>query len=311
MTNEIDPRRFRDALSSFATGVTIVTARDSDGEPIGMTASSFNSVSMDPPLVLWSVTKAALSAKAFKEAGHWAVHVLATDQVALSNSFATSGADKFADVNWSENADGVPIIDGCVACFQCRCWETYDGGDHWILVGEVVDLAREPREPLVFCSGSYAIAQSIRPTTSEQADTPPQVDSEVEDLLLYQLSRATQQMSQRFHDTVRKSGLTVAEWRVLASLRGLATRKLEDLSVRTFLDPMTLADMLYALQEQGLCTFDTMAEVPTVSGTQAGHDRVSHLFELGEELERAAFDGADANSAAKLKSLLRTLVENT
>lgn len=311
MTRKIDPRRFRDALSSFATGVTIVTARDSSGEPFGMTANSFNSVSMDPPLVLWSVTKTALSANAFKEAKHWAVHVLATDQVALSNSFATSGADKFGEVDWAENADGVPILDGCVACFQCRAWQTYDGGDHWILVGEVVDVAREPREPLVFCSGSYAIAQSIRVSTTEEADVLPEVDSDVEDLLMDQLTRATQQMSQRFHDAVRKSGLTVAEWRVLAALRGSATRKFEELSVHTFLDPMTLADMLYGLQEQGLCVFNTMADVPMVSGTQAGHDRVSHLLKLGEELEQAAFGGADAESAAALKSLLRTLVNNT
>lgn len=309
MSTDIDPRKFRDALSSFATGVTIVTARDASNEPIGMTASSFNSVSMDPPLVLWSVTKTALSSEAFRTAEHWAVHVLASDQTDLSNRFAKSGEDKFSDVSWAPNADGVPIIDGCVACFECRSWQAYDGGDHWILVGEVLSIMREPRESLVFCSGSYAVADPIRIQSPKPVDDVAEAGDAIEELLMYQLSRATRQMSQQFHAKVRESGLTVAEWRVLASLHGQATRDLEDLCARTFLDPVTLADVLYAMQEQDLCVFDTRNDKPSVSGTPKGHSRVTHLFALGEELEsKAVNDGVDTIA---LKQALRTIVRNT
>lgn len=311
MSAQVDPRKFRDALSTFATGVTIVTARDAAGEPVGMTASSFNSVSMDPPLVLWSVTKTALSASAFKAAAHWAVHVLSTDQVELSNRFASSGVDKFSEVDWSDDAHGVPVIAGCVARFGCRAWAAYEGGDHWILVGEVLELASEPREPLVFSSGSYAVAESIR--TPSSSDLAPTADdgAAIEDLLMYQLSRATRQMSQQFHESVRKSGLSVAEWRVLASMHGPTTRDLEDLGARTFLDSRALVDLLHALGEQGLCTFDLEADPPVASGTRAGHDRVSHLFELGAGLELAAIGDVGDDGARQLKEHLRTIVRNT
>lgn len=149
-------RAFRNALGAFATGVTIATTLDADGQPVGVTASSFNSVSLDPPLVLWSVAKANMSCAAFCESGHFAVHILAAEQVALSNRFARSGSDKFTGLEWQSGATGSPILPDYAALFQCRTRHQYDGGDHIIMVGEVVDFRVQDRAPLLFHAGRYA-----------------------------------------------------------------------------------------------------------------------------------------------------------
>lgn len=111
-TARFDPRDFRQALGRFATGVTIVTTRAADGTPVGMTANSFNSVSMDPPMVLWSLARTARSLPAFSQATHWNVHILANDQEALSNRFAKAGEDKFAGLVLDDSAGGAPLIPG-------------------------------------------------------------------------------------------------------------------------------------------------------------------------------------------------------
>ncbi len=137
---DFDPREFRDALSSFATGVTIVTARDDADRPVGMTCSSFNSVSMAPPLILWSVTKTARSADAFITADHFAVHVLAFDQTEVSNRFARSGADKFGETQHAFDQNNVPIISDTASRFDCKQYAVYDGGDHWIIFFDLVQI---------------------------------------------------------------------------------------------------------------------------------------------------------------------------
>ena len=150
-----DPSAFRSALGSFATGVTIVTARDGDGSPVGLTASSFNSVSLDPPMVLWSLSLHSGSLPTFRDAENWAVHVLAADQQAMSDRFATPGLDKFAGLALADGPEGAPLIEGCAARFGCRARFEYEGGDHAIFLGEVVDFDRREAEPLIYHGGRY------------------------------------------------------------------------------------------------------------------------------------------------------------
>ena len=149
-------RAFRRALGSFATGVTIATTLDASGAPVGVTASSFNSVSLDPPLVLWSLSKQAFSREAFTSSGHFAIHVLAASQEDLSDRFARSGSDKFAGLDWTPGELGSPLFADHAARFQCRTRHEYDGGDHLILVGEVVDFEAHDVAPLLFHAGRYA-----------------------------------------------------------------------------------------------------------------------------------------------------------
>lgn len=154
----MNARSLRDAFGLFATGVTIVTTRDGDGAPVGITASSFNTVSLEPPLVLWSLGRGALSFPAFAEASHFAVHVLAADQRALSDRFARAGSDKFAGLPLAEGLGGVPLLDGVATVFECETEHRYAGGDHLILVGRVLRLSlpEAAPPPLLFHHGRYA-----------------------------------------------------------------------------------------------------------------------------------------------------------
>jgi len=147
---------FRQALGSFATGVTIVTTLDQDGEPVGVTASSFNSVSLDPPLVLWSVSKSSLSLPAFSANGHFAIHVLSAEQTDLADRFARSQSDKWSGVSWRKGAHGSPLLDDHAAVFECTMRHEYDGGDHIILVGEVTNFEAHDKAPLLFHGGQYS-----------------------------------------------------------------------------------------------------------------------------------------------------------
>ncbi|HEX7561653.1 MAG TPA: flavin reductase family protein, partial [Bradyrhizobium sp.] len=140
---------------AFPTGVTVISTRNPEGYPVGVTCSSFNSVSLDPPLILWSLAKTAYSRSTFETAVHWAVNLLSSDQEALSNQVSKAGKQKFADVEAEEGIGGIPLLTGCCARFQCATEHLYDGGDHLIFVGRVLSFDRSDRLPLVFHSGQY------------------------------------------------------------------------------------------------------------------------------------------------------------
>ncbi len=151
----LDSHDFRSALGTFVTGVTIVTARDGEGRPFGLTANSFNSVSLDPPMVLWSLSLHSGTLPVFRDATSWAVHVLAADQQAMSDRFAMPGADKFDGLELADGPEGAPLIPGYAARFGCRARFEYEGGDHAIFLGEVVDFGRREVEPLIYHGGRY------------------------------------------------------------------------------------------------------------------------------------------------------------
>ena len=147
---------FRAALAMFATGVTIVTARTAGGEPIGLTANSFNSVSIDPPLVLWSLSRQAGSMPAFARGSHYAINILAADQRALAERFASKDVQRFEGVSFRTGASGVPLLDGAAAVFECFNRSRYEEGDHVIFVGEVEACVRGAvAQPLIFHGGRY------------------------------------------------------------------------------------------------------------------------------------------------------------
>ncbi len=154
---KIDSRQFRNALGNFATGVTVITAKDLNGGYVGTTASSFNSVSLEPPMILWSIDKSARSLQAYREAEFFAVNVLAEDQLQLSNHFAGQMDDKFSAIDYEVSEHGNPLLAGSVASFDCRTAHIYEGGDHYIIVGEVVRFEADHGKPaLLFHRGVYA-----------------------------------------------------------------------------------------------------------------------------------------------------------
>ena len=140
----------------FATGVTVVTARRADGTLVGLTANSFNSVSLSPPLVLWSLARSAGSMPAFERGSHYAVNILAASQHALAERFASKTHDRFAALAYRDGAGGAPIIDGAAAVFECFNRSRYEEGDHVIFVGEVERCSwRAGVAPLIFHGGRY------------------------------------------------------------------------------------------------------------------------------------------------------------
>ena len=167
----IDQSAFRDALGTFVTGVTIVTTYDGEGRPTGLTANSFNSVSLDPPMVLWSLSLGSRNLPVFRTAKAWAVHVLAADQQDLSNRFASRGSDKFEGLDCGSGPEGAPRIENCAARFGCTAKFEYEGGDHAIFLGEVVDFERTPAEPLIYHSGRHGrvMPAGDRPSDADTA----------------------------------------------------------------------------------------------------------------------------------------------
>lgn len=150
------PVEFRLSLSMFATGVTIVTARQPDGKMVGLTANSFNSVSLQPPLVLWSLARRASSLAAFSAGSHYAINILASDQKTLAERFAARGADRWGGVAWREGVAGAPLLEGAAAVFECFNRSRYEEGDHVIFVGEVEHCThRADASPLLFHGGRF------------------------------------------------------------------------------------------------------------------------------------------------------------
>lgn len=152
-------RQFRDCLGCFATGVTVMTCRTADGSPSGITVNSFSSVSLDPPLVLWNIAKDSRSTAAFLDAGAFVVNVLAEDQQPLSAHFAQSERPRFDQIEGlaaSESAEGQPVLPDCLAYLHCRTNIVHEGGDHYILIGEVLEFELgRARKPLLYYGGRY------------------------------------------------------------------------------------------------------------------------------------------------------------
>ena len=153
----LDPRALRQTLGRFATGITVISARTEAGEEAAITANSFTSVSLEPPLVLFSMARTSKSFDAWEAAETFAVNILSEEQRALSSQFAKSSAEKWQDVSPVMAESGLPLLPGALGTFQCRTWARYDGGDHLIIVGEVFACAKAAEgKPLVFSASRYA-----------------------------------------------------------------------------------------------------------------------------------------------------------
>ena len=156
-----DATILRAALGRFATGVTIVSCLDEEGAPVGLTANSFNALSLDPPLVLWSLRRTSPSVSAFARAQRFSVNVLSEAQVDLSRRFASPVPDKFSDGAWSRGEDGVPVLMGCAAVFECDTVSHQEAGDHVLFIGRVRRATDAPLAPLVFHAGHYHLLGEI------------------------------------------------------------------------------------------------------------------------------------------------------
>lgn len=218
-----DTRAFRDALGSFTTGVTVVTTRGSEGD-VGLTANSFNSVSMEPPMVLWSLGKSANSLPAFKGAHYFAVHILSEEQQELSNRFAKRGIDKFGGVEVARGPDDIPLLRCCAARFVCRTEYQYEGGDHIIFVGEVLEFDHCDLRPLLFHGGRYG--QILKPQQDLEEDKTREF---AEYSLGYLLRLCGHQMLQPLKMELQRRNLGIAQHYLLALIARHKSKPLQDL----------------------------------------------------------------------------------
>jgi flavin reductase (DIM6/NTAB) family NADH-FMN oxidoreductase RutF len=154
-SNAIDPLDLRQAFSRFGTGVTVITTRSPTGAPLGLTANSFNTVSLEPPIVLWSLSDKSPSLAAFRSAGRFVVNVLALSQLELSYRFSRPAPDKFAGIEYSDGLGGMPVLKGCIATIECSIVKVQEVGDHLLFLGQVESYAHEHAAPLLLCNGQY------------------------------------------------------------------------------------------------------------------------------------------------------------
>lgn len=306
-----DAIAYRSALGAFATGVTIVTTRTGAGEDCGLTANSFNSVSLDPPMVLWSLARTSKSMDAFRNATHFAVHILAADQEALSNGFAKRGADKFAGARIERGEGDVPLLTGCTARFQCRTAYQYEGGDHIIFVGEVIAFDHEDRAPLLFHGGRYALA-ARKAATLTACDTSAQpAGSFGEDFLGYLLGRAHFQLYGRMQESLRDHHLDATDHFVLSVLGindGRTVTEIEGVIgyTGTHITPERIA----SLAARGIVRTDP-DKPDRLWLTDTGRRTLVELTAAAKAAEEDALGAFDENETALLKHLLKHVIRST
>jgi 3-hydroxy-9,10-secoandrosta-1,3,5(10)-triene-9,17-dione monooxygenase reductase component len=306
-----DSRQFRAALGAFATGVTIVTTRAPDGTRIGLTANSFNSVSLDPPMVLWALAKASRSLPAFEAATHFAVHILAADQQSLSDRFATRAAEKFADLSCEEGPGGVPLLRDCSARFQCRTAYQYEGGDHVIFVGEVVAFDHSDRPALAYQSGTYASVLRHTPPVVPYGDVADNLDSSFSrDFLGYLLGSAHARLMARVRGELDRYGLGEEHYHVLMFLSDEDNRSLMELdALMQRADRRATYHTLVDLAARDLVVLSGPDNPATTARlTPEGHRAA---IELGAALKAAEMDAErhlGAREAQTLKALLKGIL---
>ncbi len=300
-----DPRQFRQALGAFTTGVTIVTTRGADGQDYGLTANSFNSVSIDPPMVLWSLNKDSTSAHAFTASEYFAVHILATDQEHLSNLFAKRGVDKFTGLTTGRGPDGIPLLEGCSARFQCRTTYQYEGGDHVILVGEVLAFDRFDTPPLVFHGGGYR--RLMLPA--------PAVDNSVygENWLGFLLGRAYYQMQLPIRQQLKTMGMSDLDFELLGMLSFGEGKTLTQLRrLFEFVGKHLPREHLDLWVDKGLLTLEASdEESERIYFTESGRQLTIQWLAFAKAAEMSALESLDYEEAQQLKLLIGRVIQHT
>ncbi|WP_240201629.1 flavin reductase family protein [Pseudomonas sp. PDNC002] len=297
----IDPKQFRQALGAFTTGVTIVTTCGPDGLDYGLTANSFNSVSIDPPMVLWSINKDSSSASAFTQSSHFAVHILATDQEPLSNRFARSGTDKFVDLELQRGVKHVPLLDGCSARFQCKTAYQYEGGDHIILVGEVLAFDRFDKAPLVFQSGGYR--RLVPPAPREEASV-----NYGENWLGFLLGRAYYQLQLPIRQHLRAQGMLEGDFELLGFLTFSEGRLLDELrALVEFTGKALDEERLESWLQEGLLCL----QEGRVMFTDKGRQLAIQWLAQAKSAEIRALEALSLDESQQLKSLIERVIRQT
>jgi flavin reductase (DIM6/NTAB) family NADH-FMN oxidoreductase RutF len=303
---EFDTRAFRRALGNFATGVTVVTALGSSGRKVGVTANSFNSVSLDPPLILWSIDKRSSSYEVFQEATHFSVNILAADQVELSNNFARPSDDRFAAIEYATGVGGAPVLLDCSARFHCEKYEQLDGGDHWILIGKVIAFDDIGRAPLLYHQGTYSmVLPHARTTTREEgAPSSSNLQGRLGHNLYYLMTQALRAYQADYQPRQLSTGLQTSEARLLLVLENDRALGLADLQREVAVPVREIEEAVINLARKGLV--EHAGEC--IRLTAKGMDEAETLWSIAGEQQDKVFAPFSTEQLQTFKTVLNVLI---
>ena len=298
-----DPKEFRRCLGNFATGVTVITAKSADGTQVGVTANSFNSVSLDPPLILWSIIKTSSSYAVFENSDHFAVNILAADQIDLSNNFAKPSDNKFANVETQSGVGGAPLLQNTAANFQCEKYQVVDGGDHWIMIGKVVAFENLGRAPLLYVQGSYAGAIPFTgaktPATNVASD---KTLARLHDSAIYLIHKVLQKVQENYLPKQSATGLSTSEARMLLVLSDTTGITVDDLSNLVTIPAVDVVDGVESLKGFGLVNSD-------LALTEKGHEMAERLWAISDQQQADIFADFKNDELASFKKQLQQLLK--
>lgn len=302
-----DTRAFRRALGNFATGVTVVTAATEDGRKVGVTANSFNSVSLDPPLILWSIDKRSSSHEVFEAASHFAVNVLAADQIDLSNNFARPKEDRFAEIEFEAGEGGSPVFVDCSARFHCEKFQQVDGGDHWIMIGKVVAFDDFGRSPLLYHQGAYSMVLPHTRMTKREEDQLPSshFQGRLSHNLYYLMTQALRAYQASYQPRQLSTGLRTSEARMLMVLENDAGLNITDLQREVAMPVREIEEAVANLKRKGLVN----DEGDRVRLTVKGIDETEGLWAIAREQQDKVFAQFSEEQVEHFKTVLKGVIE--
>ncbi|MCP8894715.1 flavin reductase [Shinella daejeonensis] len=294
-----DARLFRRCLGQYGTGIAIITG-ESDGRRAAVTVNSFSSVSLDPPLILWSIARTSRSFPIFTGGGRFAVNILSSQQMDVSRHFSSKIEDKFADSAWSPGAYGTPLIDGCLAHLECETHSLVEGGDHVIVIGLVKRASRFEGTPLLFSQGQYSIAESHPETSPTPEASGAMPDTTSEGTIVSQIFEVHNLLSSVFDEHRRAEGVDISVARVLACLYDADGLKADQLAAATYLGQRDTEDAVAELSRRSLLTNTGGSLSLTPAGRQV-REAIKRRWQDFQQAQIAGIPEAD------LKSTIRTL----
>ncbi|MDG1438596.1 MAG: flavin reductase, partial [Emcibacteraceae bacterium] len=252
---KIDAKELRNCFGKFATGITVITAVAPDGTKIGLTVNSFSSLSIDPPMILWSLDNRSNSLEVLKETSHFAVNVLASDQMDLSNNFASREEDKFDNVDTSDGKCGIPLLKDTVAHLECKNVHQYPGGDHTIFVGEVEHFEISNKKPLLYANGQYGLATRH---PSNRFPEPTDIEApQDDDFIVLLLLRSYWEISDPFHRELLDEGIPVAHARILVHISQSPSMTPAEVAKSTRIDMATVSMSIKWLHDNDRLNVDS------------------------------------------------------
>ncbi len=300
----LDSRAFRHCLGQFATGVTIVTTTR-DQRPVGVTANSFTSVSLDPPLVLWSIGRQSRSFAAFESAEYCAINILSASQIRLAQRFSSRDEDKFADVDWSPGLGGAPLLAGALAQLECRRQVAYEGGDHLILIDRVLQHATSETEALLFAQGRFGVAQDHPDLRGvEAAEEGSGLPANAPFLTL--MFEAYQAIAGGFEEHRAAEGVTRGQARTLTALSESPGLTLRELALTKYISERDAEDAVSWLVDHDMVVPDTAGRLRL---SRQGWALITTINERWRRFEEQQLSGLPDADVAFARRFFRKLIQ--